>query len=145
MDTLPAVSAARIRAVLQERGLDFTVNDVDDTGFSTGGVEYWVLLSGEPASVVSVTATDARVVAAERLDRVRDFIDDWHAHTHWPVCAPARTDDGGVRLSAHMSADWSVGVTDEQLMDQIDMGVAIIAAAFREFGAALALEKGGQA
>ncbi|MDO5453503.1 MAG: YbjN domain-containing protein [Corynebacterium sp.] len=145
MDTLPAVSAARIRAVLQERGLDFTVNDVDDTGFSTGGVDYWVLLSGEPASVVSVTATDARVVAAERLDRVRDFIDDWHAHTHWPVCAPARTDDGGVRLSAHMSADWSVGVTDEQLMDQIDMGVAIIAAAFREFGAALALEKGGQA
>ena len=94
---------------------------------------------------MSVTATDARVVAAERLDRVRDFIDDWHAHTHWPVCAPARTDDGGVRLSAHMSADWSVGVTDEQLMDQIDMGVAIIAAAFREFGAALALEKGGQA
>lgn len=145
MDTLPAVSAVRIRAVLQERGLDFTVNDVDDTGFSTGGVDYWVLLSGEPASVVSVTATDARVVAAERLDRVRDFIDDWHAHTHWPVCAPARTDDGGVRLSAHMSADWSVGVTDEQLMDQIDMGVAIIAAAFREFGAALALEKGGQA
>lgn len=145
MDTLPAVSAARIRAVLQERGLDFTVNDVDDTGFSTGGVDYWVLLSGEPASVVSVTATDARVVAAERLDRVRDFIDDWHAHTHWPVCAPARTDDGGVRLSAHMSADWSVGVTDEQLMDQIDMGVAIIAAACREFGAALALEKGGQA
>ncbi|WP_394284602.1 YbjN domain-containing protein [Corynebacterium sp.] len=145
MDTLPAVSAARIRAVLQERGLDFTVNDVDDTGFSTGGVDYWVLLSGEPASVVSVTATDARVVAAERLDRVRDFIDDWHAHTHWPVCALARTDDGGVRLSAHMSADWSVGVTDEQLMDQIDMGVAIIAAAFREFGAALALEKGGQA
>lgn len=145
MDTLPAVSAARIRSVLQERGLDFTVNDVDDTGFSTGGVDYWVLLSGEPASVVSVTATDARVVAAERLDRVRDFIDDWHAHTHWPVCAPARTDDGGVRLSAHMSADWSVGVTDEQLMDQIDMGVAIIAAAFREFGAALALEKGGQA
>lgn len=145
MDTLPAVSAARIRAVLQERGLDFTVNDVDDTGFSTGGVDYWVLLSGEPASVVSVTATDARVVAAERLDRVRDFIDDWHAHTHWPVCAPARTDGGGVRLSAHMSADWSVGVTDEQLMDQIDMGVAIIAAAFREFGAALALEKGGQA
>lgn len=85
MDTLPAVSAARIRAVLQERGLDFTVNDVDDTGFSTGGVDYWVLLSGEPASVVSVTATDARVVAAERLYRVRDFIDDWHAHTHWPV------------------------------------------------------------
>lgn len=145
MDTLPAVSAARIRAVLQERGLDFTVNDVDDTGFSTGGVDYWVLLSGEPASVVSVTATDARVVAAERLDRVRDFIDDWHAHTGQWVCAPARTDDGGVRLSAHMSADWSVGVTDEQLMDQIDMGVAIIAAAFREFGAALALEKGGQA
>ena len=145
MDTLPAVSAARIRAVLEERGLDYTVNDVDDTGFTTGGIDYWVLLSGEPASVVSVTATDSRVVGSGRLDRVREFIDDWHAHTHWPVCAPARTDGGGVRLSAHMSADWSVGVTEEQLMDQIDMGVAIIAAAFREFGAALALDEEGEA
>lgn len=137
MDTLPALSARRVRSALQERGREFVVNDVDDTGFTAGGIDYWLLLSGEPLSVLSVTATDARVVARERLDRVREFIGRWHENTHWPVCAPVRADDGGVRLSAQMSTDWSAGVSEEQLMDQIDMGVAIIAAAFREFGTAL--------
>lgn len=116
---IPALSQDRIKALFDEKGWNYYVDNEGDLGGVWDDNQFWFLLRGQDKEILHIQARWHRPIDISRLEEVREFIVRWHREKLWPKCYHRINDEGVLHVYGEVTHDHEHGVTDDQLMQQI--------------------------
>lgn len=114
------LSQDRVKAVLDSRKWHWFVDNEGDLGGIWDSNTFFFILLGEGPTILRVQGTLNRRLSLDHLDAVREFILEWHREKLWPKASHHITDDGDLRIEIDHCVDWEHGVSDAQLLQQIE-------------------------
>lgn len=122
--TLAALSQQRIRSALDS--LD-VIHGVDDDGDLVCVIEdnmFWFFTAGEEGEIfVCRAAWKAWLPLARRVDGL-ESVNEWNDSNLFPSASLHIDDDGDVGLKAMRASDFENGVTDAQLLHEVQVAIA---------------------
>ncbi len=117
------VTRARIEQYLAQHDYSFELDsDGDVTGLWDGN-QLWFLLLGEDTEVLQVRGRWQKALAGEDRATALRAINDWNRDRIWPKVY-LRQEEPGLALYAEVSVDLEHGVTDAQLSQYLECGIA---------------------
>ncbi|MDO8107394.1 YbjN domain-containing protein [Isoptericola sp. b441] len=128
----PPLSAERIRAWMDGRGYAWFVDRDGDTGGLWRGRLYYLFALGEDQEILQIRGQWNRSFSIERLTEVLEICNTWNAEKVWPKAYLRVRDDGSVHAICEVATELGAGVTDEQLGQLIECGLASSGAFFDE-------------
>lgn len=120
----PALTSERIIASLERSGYRYFVDSDGDTGGIWDGRILYFFQFGEKKEILQVRGTWARTAAIDNLSSFLDICNDWNRERIWPKTYVRVRDDGQVVLNTEVSTDLEYGVTDDQLDQLMQCGIA---------------------
>lgn len=135
----PPVSQDRLKALFDARKWKWWIDNDGDLGGMWDDNPFYFILGGGDKEILQIYGTLSESVPIERLDAVREFILQWHHDKLWPKCYHRITDSGMVRICTENNVDWEPGVSDEQLMLQVECALGTADSFYTELRRALGI------
>ncbi len=118
------LSNERITDWLERSGFSwFTDSDGDVGGLWHGRLFYFLVL-GDQDEVLQVRGQWQRDATIERLGELLEALNEWNADHIWPKAYTRVRDDGTVIVCGETTVDVETGLTDDQLAQNLQCGLA---------------------
>lgn len=136
--TLSPLTVERVTAALDSIGARYGIDDDGDPGGVWDDHIFYFLRFGDDQQILQVRGRwmrDIAVADGEKVRRVSSIINDFSAQMIWPK-AYLRVEGDVVGLYSEVSVNWTPGVSDEQIEDQIRCGIGTSLELFAQLDAA---------
>jgi hypothetical protein len=129
---LPPLHRSRIEAWLGANGFTYFTDSDGDLGGLWNGRLFYFLVLGVDREVLQVRGQWNRDATVDRVPDLLDLCNRWNSDRIWPKAYLRVRDDGGVIVCADMTVDVEHGLTDDQLDQLLQCGLATGGAFFDE-------------
>lgn len=119
-DVLAPLCRDRVESQLKRMDWRYFIDSDGDLGSVWGDNDvFYFLLRGSDEEILHIQAMWHQTMPIERIEEVREQIDQWNLKRLWPKGSHRISDEGRIRVFAEVSVDWEPGVTDNQILQQI--------------------------
>ena len=118
------LSSERIVAWLERNGFAYFTDSDGDVGGMWHGRLFYFLVLGDQDEVLQVRGQWQREATIERLGEILEALNEWNADHIWPKAYTRVRDDGAVVVCGETTVDVETGVTDDQLDQLLQCGLA---------------------
>ena len=130
------LSSDRIVAWLERNGFAYFTDSDGDVGGLWHGRLFYFLVLGDKDEVLQVRGQWQREATIERLGVILEALNEWNADHIWPKAYTRVRDDGSVVVCGETTTDVETGLTDDQLAQLLQCGLATASMLFDSLDAA---------
>lgn len=134
------LSRPRIQEVLSKAGLGYYIDGDGDVGVQWDHLSILIFCEGSQQEILNIFGRCLIPITPAQFEPALTFIEEFHKVQVWPHAFIEREEDGSYVVSARIATNFECGVTDSQLLYQLESGVGTISEFFDDFSDALGLE-----
>lgn len=121
---LRPLTAARLAALLKAQGWHFVTGPDGELLARWGAEVFRFTVTGSNGAILNVLGLMEEPVAAPQLPRLREVLEDWHREHPWPTCFFVPAPDGAAHVGAAVALNCGPGVSDAQLLRQVEVSLS---------------------
>lgn len=124
----------RLQTLVEGQDWKYSLDDDGDIRARFNGDLFSFILSGAQLEILNVLGYMPEDIPMSLLEEARTVIEDWRREHLWPGLFWRENDDAGLTFSVGgaVAVDWEDGVTDAQLLQHLQCGIATCNDAFAE-------------
>lgn len=137
---LEPLTLNRLAAVLTSQGWHFQAGPGGALLARWGGEVFRFTVTGSNDAILNVLGLMDEPVAEALVPELREVLEQWHRDHPWPTCFFVAGPGGGAHVGAAVALNCAPGVSDAQLLRQLEVSLSSSFDAFENVR--LALGKG---